>query len=194
MPIADTPFTTPGGNTYTPSTYGATVAGGGSRANAALAAPAYPKGKTPAAGVSGDPSLSPTIDFYTKQLGTAMTGYADMAGQDFQKQIGQMLGNLNSIGALRSGGVQAGINQAMQMYGRQIGDTSKTLATEAATMGSEENNAVLERQFRQQQLDASRHNSLLGSIGGLVGGVAGSFLGPVGTALGTAVGKKIAGG
>lgn len=163
--------------------------------------PSGPAAPTPKPTVTPDATgkglLGGYFDAFSGGLKGAAQGYADLAGQDFKQQIGTMLGNLNSIGALRSGGVQAGLNQAMTTYGRQVGDYSNQLATQAAQLAQNENDMNIERQFRGQQYgDAKRaaHKSaigkLLGGLGGAasvipgIGGIAGGILKGIGSIFG----------
>lgn len=162
---------------------GATMAGPRT-SNASAPHPALPAsgvGAQPQQTLGSDPGLAPAVNYFQSADAAAVQGYGDIAAQDFTKQVGQMLGNLNSIGALRSGGVEAGINDAMTKYGRQIGDYASMTATTAAGQGQEENAAQIERNFRQQQLDAANRNSVFGDIGQLLGaglGFASKFVKP----------------
>lgn len=114
------------------------------------------------------------FDAFKNGLQGAAQGYADIAGQDFKQQVGSMLGDLNSIGALRSGGVQAGINQAMTTYGRQVGDYSNQLATQAAQLAQTENDNNIERQFRDQQYGDAKKAAHKSAIGNILGGLGGA--------------------
>jgi hypothetical protein len=129
----------------------------------------------------------------------AVKGYGDMAGEDMTRNIGLMLGDLNGIGGLRSGGVQAGIDQAAKEYGRQIGDYSKMTATESTKMAQEENDLQIERAWRSKMYNAAKAASQRRGLGKLLGGIAGGVIGffaggPAGAVSGAQLGSKIGGG
>lgn len=75
---------------------------------------------------------------YAGRLEGQVKAYGDMVGQDFQRQVGSMLGDLNGIGALRSGAVTSGMNDLTTNYGRQIGNYASQTATDAARLDQQE--------------------------------------------------------
>jgi hypothetical protein len=159
---------------------------------------AYDPMKTPS-GKSWDSTtgnLAGDVNYFQNANASAVKGYGDMVGEDFKAQIGAMLGNLNSIGALRSGGVQAGLDMASAKYGKMIGDYASMTAVESSKQGQEENNAQIERTFRlkqyQDKMKASKKGAAAG-IGSVIGGIVGSFVPVIGTAIGAAAGGAIGG-
>jgi hypothetical protein len=139
-------------------------------------------------GPNGNPLLGGYFDSMNGALQDSVNAYGDIAGQNFKTQIGTMLGNLNGIGALRSGGVQAGINQAMQTYGQQIGDYARMTSGQAMSDAITENNNDIERQFRAQQYADAKNAANKSAIGKLLGGAGKAIglipgMGTVGTAI-----------
>lgn len=94
---------------------------------------------------------------YADKLSGQVSAYGDMVGQDFKKGVGQMLGDLNGIGALRSGAVQAGLNEASSTYGRQIG--SYAAQTASTGLGMDENARQFDANLGQ---NASQFDKTLG--------------------------------
>lgn len=143
-------------------------------------------------------SLGAATAGFEKQLSGAAQGYANIAGRDLRRGLGIMLGDLNSIGALRSGAVQAGVDQASREYGKTIGDYSSMLALEGARMGQEEFDRETERRFRERQYRdarrASKRRGLGRALGALGGGIVGAMTGgPVGAVAGASVGQRVFG-
>lgn len=139
-------------------------------------------------GPDGNPLLGGYFDPMNTALQDSVKAYGDIAGQNFKTQIGTMLGNLNGIGALRSGGVQAGINQAMQTYGQQVGDYARMTSGQAMQDAMTENNNNIERQFRAQQYADAKDAANKSAIGKLLGGAGKAIglipgMGTVGTAI-----------
>ena len=72
-----------------------------------------------------------SFDEYRDALGGSVEAYGRRAGRGMQQQVGKMLGDLNSIGGLRSGGVQSGLNDITNAYGQEIGDYAAQTAGHA---------------------------------------------------------------
>jgi hypothetical protein len=119
-------------------------------------------------------------------------GYGDMVGQDFEKQVGGLLGDLNSIGGLRSGGTVSGLSDLTTNYGRQIGNYAKMATGEAINAGQNEYDANVERQYRTDAEKRARKHSLIRGIGTVLGGGIG-LLASGGNPLGAAAGAKVGG-
>lgn len=106
----------------------------------------------------------------------AVQGYSNLALSDFTKSVGKTLGDLNSIGALRSGAVPTAMGNLTEQYARTIGD----YALQASSGAME--NALGYRRDVQQYEDERRRSSragLFGTIGQLLGkgiGVAREFV------------------
>lgn len=78
------------------------------------------------------------VDKFAKYGQDATTAYATEAGDDLKKSVGGLLGNLNSIGALRSGGVTAGVNDIATTFSRNVGAEAGKNALAAASIGQQE--------------------------------------------------------
>ena len=159
--------------------------------------PAPPAGAGPGIIPSAAPSspydpmnLDSNIGHFQGALANGVEGYADIAGQDFRKAVGNTLGDLNSIGALRSGATVTSMNDLTTNYARQVGDYAKMASTEGARMGQEEYDANLERKYRADAEKRARKQSLLSGIGTVLGGVGGFMVGGV---PGATAGAKIGG-
>jgi len=130
--------------------------------------------------------------------------FAKNAGYDMQQSVGKMLGNLNSIGALRSGAVSEGVQDASRTFGERVGNAAAQNALQAEGMGldfqfRDRDFTEGHRRWEQERRDAmmaakqKRKSGLLGAVGSALGFVAGSALGPIGGAIGTKVGNAITG-
>lgn len=120
-------------------------------------------------------------------------GYGDMLGDDFRKQVGNYLGDLNSIGGLRSGAVASGLADFGNQYGRAVGQYASMATRDAMGMGQEQASLEAERQYRDMADKRARKGGLLRGVGKILGGVAGSVLGPAGGVIGTKLGEKVGG-
>jgi hypothetical protein len=107
----------------------------------------------------GAPSGTDYVDKRLPQFADAMKGavqgYSDIASQNFQKDVGNTLGGLNSIGALRSGAVQSNLRDLATTYGRQTGDYAAQTAGQAASLAASAgaNDAAVNQQERAGQRD-----------------------------------------
>lgn len=102
----------------------------------------------------------------------SVVGAGQAAAPYLTRQIGTTLGNLNSIGSLRSGAVPVALNDAATDYGRQIGAAGERAAGESLGAGL----AASEQDLMKQQMDQQRKSSLLGAIGTGLGFAASKFL------------------
>lgn len=85
-------------------------------------------------------------------------GYGDMLGVDFRKDVGNLLGGLNRIGAIRSGAVQAGVGDLMDTYGRRVGDYASMATRDAMGLGLQETEGAMNDYFRNRQLTGQETN------------------------------------
>jgi hypothetical protein len=92
---------------------------------------------------------------YASRLEGQVKAYGDIVGQDFKKSVGSLLGDLNGIGALRSGAVQSGVNDLTTNYGRQIGNYAAQTATDAARLDQQEAEFGRGLASQNRQFDAS---------------------------------------
>jgi hypothetical protein len=128
----------------------------GNPASVALDAPRIPNLAPLDAGGGGPRGGGSQPSSYAPRLEGQVKAYGDMVGQDFTKKVGSMLGDLNGIGALRSGAAQTGLNDLTTEYGRQIGNYASQTATDAAKLDQQESefgrNLGFQRdQFGEQQ-------------------------------------------
>lgn len=101
---------------------------------------------------------------YTGAMSGAVEAYGRQAGIGMNKQVGELLGNLNSIGALRSGGVVAGTRNIAQGYASTIGDYASMTAKDALSMAQGEDQFGQDLDFRGRELNegARRFDADLG--------------------------------
>ena len=111
-------------------------------------------------------------------------GYGEALRPGLEREIGNALGGLNSIGALRSGGARVALNDITTNYAQQIGAYSKQAAGEATGYGLEA------RRLRDEEkrYRDSKRASLFKAIGSTLGAGLGFFAGgPAGAAAGGSV-------
>lgn len=113
---------------------------------------------------------------FTDALGGAVEGYGNIAAKQLRREVGTFLGNLNSIGGLRSGSVQAGLDQLTQGYADQIGNYAMQLAPQGLQLAQNENDLQTERAFRERQYRDAQKASHRRTLGKLLGGALGGAL------------------
>ncbi len=97
--------------------------------------------------------------------------FAQGAQQNFSKDVGTLLGNLNALGGIRSGGVKAGVQDLASTYGQQIGLQAAQTAAQAADIGTRRAAAARQQgQFDQdlafrRESDATRHGEFESDLG-----------------------------
>ena len=107
-------------------------------------------------------------------------------------RIGDTLGGLNSIGALRSGGTEVALKDVSREFTDRIGNIATAATTGAvgagiAAGGLRQQEA--DRRFREDEARRKRKAALLGSIGKIVGaGVGFAIAGPPGAVAGAKAG------
>lgn len=114
-------------------------------------------------------------------------GYGEALKPQLMREIGNALGSLNSIGALRSGGANVALNDIGVNYASQIGAYAKQAAGEAVGHGLEAQQMTDAEAERRRQ----RKSGLLRAIGGVLGagiGFLASGFNPVGAAAGGKIG------
>ena len=118
-------------------------------------------------------------------------GYGESLRPGLEREIGNALGGLNEIGALRSGGANVALTDISTNYAQQVGAYAKQAAGEATGYGLEAQKIRLERD-RQKQ---ARKAGLLKAIGGVLGAGIGFLVGgPAGAVAGAGVGSGAGGG
>lgn len=116
-------------------------------------------------------------------------GYGEALRPGLEREIGNALGGLNSIGALRSGGTTVALGDITTNYAQQIGAYAKQAAGEATGYG------LQARQLRDQErrYQDSRRGGLFRAIGSVLGAGVGFLTGgPAGAAAGASVGNRVA--
>ena len=92
---------------------------------------------------------------YASAFQDATNAQSAMAREDFQQDVGGLVGGLNAIGALRSGRASTTIDNASRTFGRQIGNIAAGQAGQLAQLNFQaaegEANRGLEREGMQMQ-------------------------------------------
>lgn len=117
-------------------------------------------------------------------------GFGEQLRPGLEREIGNALGGLNSIGALRSGGSTVALNDITTNYAQQVGAYAKQAAGDAIGYG------LQARQMRDQwsEQQAAKRGGLLKAIGGVLGAGVGFLAGgPAGAALGQQIGTAATG-
>lgn len=115
-------------------------------------------------------------------------GYGHAAEPQLRRSIGNALGGLNAMGALRSGGTVQALHDISQDYGNQIGAFADQASLNAMQTGLGANQARLnwqEAQFAQDQARRAQHAGVLRTIGGVLGAGIGFLSGGASGALGS---------
>lgn len=110
-----------------------------------------------------------------------VNAFGEQLRPGLEKQIGDALGGLNSIGALRSGGTNVALNDITTNYANQVGTYAKQAASDAIGYG------LQARQLRDawSEQQAAKHGGLLKAIGSVLGAGVGFLVGgPGGAAAG----------
>lgn len=117
-------------------------------------------------------------------------GFGEQLRPGLEREIGNALGGLNSIGALRSGGSTVALNDITTNYAQQVGAYAKQAAGDAIGYG------LQARQMRDawSEQQRARHGGLLKAIGGVLGAGVGFLAGgPTGAAVGQQLGTGATG-
>lgn len=115
---------------------------------------------------------------------TGVEGYGETLRPGLEREIGNALGGLNEIGALRSGGANVALRDISTNYAQQVGAFAKQAAGESIGYGLEAKRLRLAK----KQFEASQRSGLLKSIGSVLGaGVGFALGGPAGAAAGAGV-------
>lgn len=116
------------------------------------------------------------IDFYQDAAREGVTAVGRRSAGDFRKAIGGYLGNLNSIGALRSGAVQTGADEIMDTYSRNFANAASEATMNAIGYG----HSAAESQWGREEAKAERKQANKSSIWGGVGTLLGAGIGMFG--------------
>ena len=109
------------------------------------------------------------------------------------KQIGDTLGGLNSIGALRSGGTKVALEDISRDFTDRFGNIASRATLGALNAGIGAGGLRLGNRgldFQEEEAKRRRKSSLLGAIGSVVGaGIGFAVGGPPGAAVGSQIGR-----
>lgn len=137
------------------------IAGGGMRSDSI-----QPNKKPKPVAAGGEDAA---LDFYQGAAREGVNAMGQQSAGDFRKAIGGYLGNLNSIGALRSGAAQTGADDIMDTYSRNFANAASRATLDAIGYG----HSAAEAQWGRQEAAAERKNKrrigTIGAIGTLLG-------------------------
>ncbi len=115
----------------------------------------------------------------------SVTAFGESIRPQFLRDIGDTLGGLNSIGALRSGGTKVALDELSSTFADRIGIAARQATGDALGFGLQASRL----RFDREEAKKRRKASLLSSIGSVVGAGIGFLAGgPPGAAAGGAVG------
>lgn len=110
-------------------------------------------------------------------------------------RIGETLGGLNQIGALRSGGTEVALQDISREFTDRFGNIATAATTGAVGAGLQASGLRLqdeERRSREKEARLKRRSGLLSAIGSVVGaGVGFAVAGPPGAAAGAQAGGAV---
>lgn len=124
---------------------------------------------------------------------------AELLRPELMQQIGDTLGGLNSIGALRSGGTKVALDDINRQFTDRIGSIASAATLNAGSIGLGAGDLRLGRErldVEREQIKAKRRSALLGAIGSVVGAGLGFALSggnPIGAIGGAKAGGALAG-
>lgn len=97
-------------------------------------------------------------------------------------RIGDTLGGLNTIGALRSGGTEVALRDISREFTDRFGNIATAATLQAGGIGL----GAADINLRRREAESARKRSLLASIGGVVGaGLGFALAGPAGAVAGS---------
>lgn len=131
--------------------------------------------------------VSQAMDFARE----GVEGYGAALRPGLLREIGNTLGGLNDIGALRSGGTKVALEDIAGRYGDQVGAYAKMASGEALRSGLEAGRLRFDREEARRR----RKAGFLKAIGGVLGAGIGFFAGggPAGAVAGYKVGSGAGG-
>ena len=120
-------------------------------------------------------------------LRESVSGFGEQLRPGLLREIGNTLGSLNEIGALRSGAVPVHLGEISERYGQQVGAYAKQATQYGLGAGLEAGRMRFEREEARRR----RKAGLLKSIGSVLGAGIGFFasgMNPAGAAAGATIG------
>lgn len=90
-------------------------------------------------------------------------GFARGAQINFGRDVGALLGNLNALGGIRTGGIKTGVQEIGRQYGEQIGIQAAQTAVEAGRQGAQRAQFVQADETQRYGIDTSAATSRYGT-------------------------------
>lgn len=153
---------------------------------------ALARAKQPAA-----PPFDPFADVSRAQDLTreGVQAHAELLRPELLARIGDTLGGLNSIGALRSGGTKVALDDVSRDFTDRIGAISSAATTGAIGAGLDASSLRLQKSgqdIERERIKAQKKSALLSAIGGVVGAGTGFMVGgPAGAVAGGKIGGSV---
>lgn len=119
-------------------------------------------------------------------LRESVKGYGEQLQPDILKEIGSTLGDLNSIGGLRSGGAEVALGDIGQKYAGMIGAYAK----QATSAGLDAGLRAKRQKFTEEEAKRTRKAAMARAVGAVLGAGIG-FLASGGNPLGAKAGNQI---
>lgn len=124
-----------------------------------------------------------------------VTAFGEQLRPALLKDIGNTLGGLNSIGALRSGAVTTELGDLSREYTDRIGNFASQATLGATSQGFQAQHlrqGERDLDFREAEARRARKGALLKSIGSVLGaGIGFIAAGPPGAAAGASIGGSV---
>lgn len=120
----------------------------------------------------------------------SVQGFGEQLRPGLEREIGNALGGLNEIGALRSGGANVALRDISTNYAQQVGAFAKQATGDVIGAGLEA------RRLRDEEkrYQNSRRGGIFRAIGSVLGAGAGFLIGgPGGAVAGASAGGSVAG-
>lgn len=150
-----------------------------------------PGGMPAAPPVTNERNLDQQVGRFQGYAREGVNAIGQQLSGDFSRSVGSMMGNLNGIGALRSGQAVTGTQDIMREYGDRVGQAASQATMGAIGMGQEQASLAEERHYRSQADKRGRKAGFAGAVGGVLGAGLGSIGGPIGSAIGGKIGNMI---
>lgn len=144
------------------------------------------------------PQFDPFQDVQRAQdtMRESVEGYGEAMRPHLMREIGNALGGLNSIGALRSGGTTTALNDITTNYAQQIGAFAKQATGDAVGYGMEGSRLRLQNRgldIEEKKRKDAKRAGLMSAIGSVLGAGVGFIAGgPIGAVAGAKIGGSIA--
>jgi hypothetical protein len=135
------------------------------------------------------------VDEAQRRVREGVAANAELLRPELLGRIGDTLGGLNEIGALRSGGTKVALDDINRQVTDRIGAISRSATLDAVGSGLQAGGLRAEdrrQSFEEDEAKRRRKSALLGAIGKVVGaGVGFAVAGPLGGAAGAKAGGAV---